>query len=306
MKLYSNGLGNPFALTALVTADLVDVKVDVVYKTTKEWQEDADMKAKNLTMRFPLLELDGGELVWESSAIAAHLARCVPDSGLFGQSAYETGLVEQWIAYTGSTLYPAVMPVAGSVLGHKTIPKEVYAEHLKTLKSHVKVLDSYLADKPFLVGENLTVADVVVALALLIPMQLVLDPAARSGMPHVSEWFEKCVGLPSFVRRLGYTKLCQVAMGPFDPAATPAEPVAAAPKGEKKAAAADDDDLDLFGDDDEEEAAAAKKIAEEQKAKATKKKKVVIEKSLIILEVKPLDDTVDLDAVATRMMDEIQ
>jgi elongation factor 1-gamma len=304
MKLYSNGLGNPFALTALVTADLVDVKVEVAYKTTAEWQADADMKAKNLTMRFPLLELDGGELVWESSAIAAHLARCVPDSGLFGQSAFETGLVEQWICYTQSTLYPAGGPVAYAVLGHKVVAKEVYAEDLKTLKAHLKVLDSYLADKPFLVGENLTVADVVVALALLIPMQLVLDPAARSGMPHLTEWFEKCVGLPSFVRRLGYTKLCQVAMGPFDPAAAPAEPVAAAKPAAAKAAD-DDDDLDLFGDDDEEDAARAKKIAEEQKAKAKPKKKLV-EKSLIILDVKPLDDTVDLDALAARILENIQ
>lgn len=124
MKLYSNSLGNPFALTALVTADFVDVKVDVVYKTNEEWQADPDMKAKNLTMKFPLLELDDGELVWESAAISAHLARCVPDSGLFGQSAWETGLVEQWISHTQTVLYPAGGKVAYSVLGHKVVSKD--------------------------------------------------------------------------------------------------------------------------------------------------------------------------------------
>ena len=42
----------------------------------------------------------------------------------------------------------------------------------------------------------------------------------------------------------------------------------------------------------------------EEQAKG-KKKKVVIEKSMIIFEVKPIDDTTDLDALATRIMDSI-
>lgn len=170
------------------------------------------------------------------------------------------------------------------------------------------MLENHLADgkKSFLVGESLTLADVVAAMALLIPMQLVLDPAAREGLPHVSEWFERCVGLPSFVRRLGYTKLCPVALGPYDPDAAQAEPVAAAAPAKKGGDDLDEDDL--FGDDDEDDAAAAKEAAAKAKAEAEKKKKKkeVIEKSLIILEVKPLDDTVDLDATAERIMAEIQ
>merc|ERR1719263_2742431 len=66
------------------------------------------------------------------------------------------------------------------------------------------------------------------------------------------------------------------------------------------AAAADDDDLDLFGDDDDEDGAAAAKAAAEA-AKAKKKKEKPPEMSLIIFEVKPLDDTTDLDALAQRI-----
>ena len=75
---------------------------------------------------------------------------------------------------------------------------------------------------------------------------------------------------------------------------------------EKKAEKDGDDDLDLFGDDDEEEAEAAKKAAAAAKEEATKKKKkVVIEKSLVIFEVKPLDDQVDLDALGERILAEV-
>ena len=72
-------------------------------------------------------------------------------------------------------------------------------------------------------------------------------------------------------------------------------------KEEKKAEAAADDDLDLFGDDDEDAAAAA---AAAIKAKAAKKpKKVVIAQSLVLFEVKPVDDTTDLDALGARILE---
>jgi len=146
--------------------------------------------------------------------------------------------------------------------------------------------------------------------------QTVLDAGFRKGMPAVTEWFERCVGLPSFVRRLGYVKMTEVAFKQFDPNAKP-EAVKAAPaapakggkKEAKKPAKKEEDDLDdLFGSDDDDDGAAAKAAAEAAKAAKAgkdKKKKVVIAMSLVMLEVKPMDDQVDLDALAPRIFKEI-
>lgn len=69
---------------------------------------------------------------------------------------------------------------------------------------------------------------------------------------------------------------------------------------------ADDDMDDLFGDDDEDDAEAAKKAAEAAKdAAKKKKKKEVIAMSLVMLEVKPIDDQVDLDALAPKIFEGI-
>ena len=69
------------------------------------------------------------------------------------------------------------------------------------------------------------------------------------------------------------------------------------------------DDLDdLFGDvDDEDEAQAARfaAVAAAEKAKGKKEKKKVIAMSLVMLEVKPLDDTIDLDALAKKLIAEV-
>ena len=82
---------------------------------------------------------------------------------------------------------------------------------------------------------------------------------------------------------------------------------AAAGKGGKKggkkevAKKEDDDEMDLFGDDNEEDAAAAKEAAAKVKA-GKKPKKVVIAQSLVVFEVKPLDDQTDLDELAKKIL----
>jgi len=74
-----------------------------------------------------------------------------------------------------------------------------------------------------------------------------------------------------------------------------------APKKEEK-----DDMDDLFGSDDDDGAAAkAAAAAAKAKAQGAKKKKVVIAMSLVMLDVKPIDDTTDLDVLAPKIFKEI-
>jgi len=304
MKLYSNGPGNVFAQTALIAADLANQSVTVEYKD-KAQAAEKEFKAKNMTGKFPLLELESGDLLWESGAIALYFARCAPKSGLMGQTPFQAAQVEQWIAYAQSNLWPSLIPVVYAAFGINVVPQEDFAKNVSVLKGKAKLLNDQLKGKSFLVGDNLTVADVVVASSLIVAFQTVFDAKYRkSAVPALSAWFEKCVGLPSFVRRLGYVKMTENSFKAFDPTAK-VEPVkAAAPK-------KDDDDMDdLFGsdDDDEDAAEAAKKAATAAKEKATaakKPKKVVIAMSLVMLEVKPMDDTVDLDVLAKKLFAEI-
>ena len=121
-------------------------------------------------------------------------------------------------------------------------------------------------------------------------------------MPDVSEWFERVAGLPSFVRRFGYIQLAKKALRVFNPNATPEELAADVPEAEEE--------LDLFADEEPVVKAAAapkKEMSMKEKAKASAaKKKVkapVIAKSSVMFEVKPLDDTTDLDVVYKRIRD---
>ncbi|KAL5971776.1 Elongation factor 1-delta [Taenia solium] len=56
----------------------------------------------------------------------------------------------------------------------------------------------------------------------------------------------------------------------------------------------DDDDIDLFGSEDEDEANKCKQMMAEQNKAAASKKEKPVAKSMIVLDVKPWDDTTDM------------
>jgi len=122
------------------------------------------------------------------------------------------------------------------------------------------------------------------AAAYLKPFAAELSPVSH---PNVFGWY-------SFVMKFNPKMMSNL------PKVEAAAPVKKAAKKEEK-----DDMDDLFGSDSDD-GAAAKAAAAAAKAKATtKKKKVVIAMSLVMLEVKPVDDTTDLDALAPKIFKEI-
>lgn len=62
---------------------------------------------------------------------------------------------------------------------------------------------------------------------------------------------------------------------------------------------------DLFGDDDDDGEAAKEAAKKAKEAAGKKKKKVVIAMSLVMLEVKPLDDKVNLDNLAKDIFSKV-
>ena len=167
---------------------------------------------------------------------------------------------------------------------------EESADATKKFIANVKVLNEYLedGDKSFLVGENLTIADLMVAALLSIPYQVTFGAEFFENMETAADYLERIMGLPSFVRRFGYVK-----RGANAPAASTGAVVAAPAK------KADDDLDDLFGDDDEPKEASKPKIV------VKKPKKVVIAMSLVMLEVKPLDSDTNLDDLAKKIFSDI-
>lgn len=261
------------------------------------------LTAKNPSLSMPALETLTGEVITELSAIALHLARMNPGSGLLGSSPFQEAQVNQWISWS-QCIQSHVKTVSDIITGTVTkFDTKVYNEAVNKVKSEAMALGNAVKGKKYLVGDKVTAADLVCAWTLMPAFQMILDAGFRKGKADVSAWFEGVVALPEFKKSAGNVKCCAKAMKPPGDAKPAAPAKKEAPKKEAK-----DDMDDLFGSDDEDDGAAAKAAAAAAKAKAQggkKEKKPVIAMSIVFLEVKPLDDTIDLDALAPRLFKEI-
>uniref|UniRef100_A0A4W4E3U1 Valine--tRNA ligase n=1 Tax=Electrophorus electricus TaxID=8005 RepID=A0A4W4E3U1_ELEEL len=121
-----------------------------------------------------------------------------------GRGAKQESQVWQWLSFAENELTPV------------SFPKNFYPDSgslfLQLLRI-LKVLDQVLESRTYLVGENVTLADMAVAMAALLPFKYPMD---RKTLVNVSRWFDTCVHQPQFLKVLGKISLCEK-MGPVPP-----------------------------------------------------------------------------------------
>lgn len=153
--------------------------------------------AKTPAGKVPVLETPQG-LLFESNAIARYIARARRDTDLYGVSFFESGLVDAWIDFAAHEVeLPAtlwVYPVFGYLPHNAAVTDKAKAD----LAAALETLDAHLADKTYLVGEKVTLADITVASALVYPYKIVMSPEYRAQFPHVLRWFLTIVNQPHF------------------------------------------------------------------------------------------------------------
>jgi len=108
-----------------------------------------------------------------------------------------------------------------------------------------KTMEDHLLINTYLVGERITLADVMCAALVSRGFELVLDKSWRSQYPNTTRWFET-IGNQSIVKNVaGEVKLCDEAVKYTPPAKEKAAPKAAEPKpaaAKPKAKEVDDDE----------------------------------------------------------------
>lgn len=277
-----------------VVSDIAGVDMDV----------KIEANSKSISSAHIWLETANGATISEADAIMMHIARMNSSSGLLGKNAFECAKIDEWVAWTQSSFAPICGPIIFAILGH-TKASDNFVNDVKALKEQCKVIDGYLKGKKWISGDHFSVADIFVGVWMMTAFQVVLDGGFKKAMPNLSAWFDRFTDEPAVIKRFGRIRGCVKALKPSTGApVAAAKKVVEASKKEDTTPKVVDDYLDLFGDENEEEVAAAKAVAEAaKKAKSGKKeKKPVIAQSLVLFEVKPLDDTTDLDVLAARIL----
>lgn len=267
MKLYTYSPAHFFYYNAKMTADYCGFPVQVVI-ADEEMKENKEFKAKKGHLSFPFLETPDGKIIGESIAISGFIARAAGQQAFLGEGAFEQAQVEQWNAFTGSTLTPHVKKIASHYWGFKVDAEGCKAAE-KELKNCARIMNQSLQGKSWLVGERLTLADIVAFNMLIVAFTFSFDAGVAKAFPNLASWFAKMSKLPVVARTAGYIKMQGGA--PQAQAAAAAggqakeakggkakggkqEKQEAKPKAETKPAPKEDaDEFDPFADDDEED-----------------------------------------------------
>lgn len=197
------------AYKALIAAQFSGAKVtvasDFVFGQTNK--SEAFLKKFPLG-KVPAFETADGKFLTESNAIAYY----VSNEQLRGKTDLEKAEVLSFLSLADNELLPAVHGWVFAFMGIIQFQKNNVERAKQDLKTTLAALNSRLVHQTFLVGERLTLADIVVFATLLSAYEKVLDPSFRAPFGSVNRWFNTVLNQPQVKAVVkGFTMCAKVA-----------------------------------------------------------------------------------------------
>ena len=118
--------------------------------------------AMNPHGRVPVID-DDGAVVWESHSILRYLAARHPDAGFWSADPGERARIEAWMDWSQTALQPDFL--MGVFWGFYRTPPDQHdraaiRSKVAACARHFELLDRILADRAFLGGDRLSLADI--------------------------------------------------------------------------------------------------------------------------------------------------
>jgi glutathione S-transferase len=166
--------------------------------STEEAKEPEHL-ARHPLGRVPVLETED-EVLFESTAICLHLADQHPEAGLISPlGSLNRAFVYQWALFAMTEVEPAIVEVAR----HFQSDPERAAAGADRFRAGAAVIERALDEREFLIGDRLTVADIVTGGVLALAARRRLLPTA--DLPRVSAYVDRLTARPAFARAAAAT-----------------------------------------------------------------------------------------------------
>ncbi|HVO92572.1 MAG TPA: glutathione S-transferase family protein [Terriglobales bacterium] len=205
------GSGSPFAWRVMLTLEVKRLAYESkLLEFSKGEHKTAAYLKLNPRGKVPTLK-DGDFVVYESLAIMAYLDRKYPDPAIFGRTAEETSLIWRTICEGESYFLPAGDKIIRPIFFGKGLDQvEQIQQGAETLRGELKSIDDRLAHSNWLVGEQISAADI----SLFPLVQLLLRAASKDparpfnfgflplsqSFPNIARWVERIEALPNYQR----------------------------------------------------------------------------------------------------------
>jgi glutathione S-transferase len=156
-----------------------------------------EFRAMNPNARVPVID-DDGAIVWESHAIVRYLAAKYGAGSLWPTDAAVRSLSDRWMDWTLADLQPAF--IGGVFWNFYRTPEAqrnwpLIRQGIARSAILFKLLDRHLADRPFIVGDTLTMGDIAAGAQLYRYFELEID---RPAIPNVEAWYARLSARPAY------------------------------------------------------------------------------------------------------------
>lgn len=173
---------------------LVVAKVNELDVKVQCEDSNSDMYGK-----IPVLDTGKSGCIFASNAIGRYLARMRPDIGLYGQNFIESGEVDSWVEYSSWELEVPLCTWTFPMEGIFPEVTQATTQAQLDVEACLSVLNKHLTHRTFMVGENLTFADIHIASVLFKAWDVhhCLEPLTKDLM-HLKRWYKLISKTPAF------------------------------------------------------------------------------------------------------------
>jgi glutathione S-transferase len=199
MRLYVHRL-SPNGLKAIISAEHCGSPVDLVdIDLGAGEQHGAAYRAINPNGRVPTL-VDGNFVLWESNAIMQYLAEKAGERSIWPDDPRARADIARWQFWDVAHLGPAAKPfqweyLIKAMLGLGDPDEAALAAAEAPFRACADVLEATLGKRPYLTGEQLTLADISVA-ATLIYVEAASMPVADYSA--LQRWRQQVSAIPAW------------------------------------------------------------------------------------------------------------
>ena len=202
MKLYETRTApNPRRVRLFLAEKGLLDKVELIQVDLAQGENlSAEFLARNPLKKVPVLELADGSHIAESMAICRYFEEAFPESPpLLGRTPLEKAQIEQWLRWLDfHFMLPTGMAfqhTTGYFQDRMTTFPDWGEDCKKQIHMFFKLLDSRLAEKPFIAGDELTAADI--SALCTVDFNRVLQIRISPEQPHLKAWYERMSARPS-------------------------------------------------------------------------------------------------------------
>ena len=206
-KLYGYRF-SPTVQEVLHTIELTKAPITLEDISWDDEARRAEILPKAPTQTLPLLETDKG-LLSQSKAIELYLVETYkPD--MYGTTPIEKALINQWIDFATQEIYTSSRPLVYPIFGWMEHDKDLVNESGKELLNNLKIVDKHLEGKKYLVGDKMTLADVVLVNKIrLLFMMIYTDGLRTHQLKNLNDYFISIMETPEAKKAYGRTLLCK-------------------------------------------------------------------------------------------------